>query len=69
MSKFRRSSQTHILGISDNHLVLLDDKTRELTSTHSLQEVRRVSHTQTDPCSLSIVLDHTVIKLHADKER
>ena len=68
-SKFRRSSQSHVLGISDSHLVLLDDKTKELSSSYLLRDVKKVSHSQTDPCSLNIELEHAVIKLHVDKEK
>ena len=57
------------MGISDNRLVLLDDRTRELTSSHLIQDVRRVGHSPADPCSLFIELQHTVIKVQADKER
>ena len=57
------------MGISDNRLVLLDDKTKELSSSHLIQEVKRVGHSPTDPCSLSIELQHTVIKVQADRER
>ena len=70
VGKFRRGTSSQLLGISDHQIIFLDDKTRDLVQTYNLQEVKRVHHDISDPCTIIIQLKcGTRLQVNVERER
>lgn len=67
--KFRRGTSTQLVGLSDQIIVFLDEKTRELEAKHFLDEIAQVNHLPTDFCTLLIKLNNGgLLQFEAERE-
>ena len=67
--KFRRGTSTQLLGLSDQQMVFLDERTRELEGKYFLDEIAKVNHLPTDFCTLLIRLNNGgLLQFEAERE-
>jgi hypothetical protein len=67
--KFRRGNMSQLLGISDQEIVFLEDKTRDFIASYQLNEIQNVYHTAGDACAIVIQLvGGNSLMFHVDRE-